>query len=101
QAMEFIRTRLCRRGNLQTASTPVLAVISIDLNVVFLNDIGVGYQIQDSLPDAACDVQPVDNPHICNGALTVGADVNRRLRGEVIYARPRSARGNARTASHS
>ena len=86
QAVEFIRTGFVVMATCRPLPRPYSLVVGVDLICCFLNDVGVGDQIQYTLSDAARDVQAVNGPHVRNGSLTVGADVNGGLRGEIVDA---------------
>src|SRR5205807_2778422 len=92
-----IRTRLsCKRG-LKSAATAVFGGKGVDLNVRFLNHVGIGDKIQDTLPNVAGDVQGVNGPHVRNSSLSVGADISGRFGGEDVHTTPGCARRHTRS----
>ena len=98
QTMKLIRTRFCRQRNLEATPASVFDRKRVDLNVCFLDSVGVRREIQDSLPNGTGDVKPVHDPHIRNRTLTVDTDVDGRFRRIIIHACSGSARSHARTA---
>ena len=63
----------------------------VDLNVGFLNRVGVRREVHDALPNGAGDVESIHDPHIRNCALTVDTNVEGRFRRKVVHAGSRCA----------
>ena len=86
QAVELIRARLRSLRHLKATAATVFHRKCVDLNIHFLDEIGVGSEIQHALANSAGDIEPVHDPHIRNRALAVDADIHCLFRRIIVDA---------------
>ena len=100
EAVEVVRSRLRRARHLDRAAAAVFRREGIDLDARLLDRVGVRRQVQHTLPDAARDVEPVDDELVGDRALTVRAGVDGRFRRIVVDAGSRRAGASRLSAAH-
>ena len=101
QSMPLISAGLGGHGELDRTRAAVFHGEGVDLSGRFLNDVRIRSQVQHALANRAGGVEAVHDPHVGNGSLTVGADVNGAFGGIVVHAgawRVRGAQAEARDA---
>jgi hypothetical protein len=85
-AVELFRSGLGGHHLLHSGRPAVFARICIDLDGALLDRFGIRGEIEDALPDAAGDVESVDDEHVRHLTLAVGAGIHLRLGRVVVDA---------------
>ena len=98
--MELIRAGLRGEDGLQTGGAAVFHRKRVHLHAGFLDGFRLRREVQHALPDAAGDVQSVDDVLVVVLALAVGAGVHLLFGGVVVDAGGRAAGCAGAEAGH-
>ena len=89
--MKRVRTGFRGEHRDQPGSAAMLHRIRIDLDTGFLNRLRVRGKIQDPLPDAAGDVETIDDVLIVVLALAICAGIDLLFRRKIVDSRGRTS----------